>query len=109
MVLIARREQRLRDLADQIAVAGAQRPHLLTIDLGREGASKQIAAELAALEVEPQYLVNNAGFGLLGRAAELSHAEQLAMIDLNVRVLAELSLAFVDSLGRHRGGILNVT
>ncbi|HSV23468.1 MAG TPA: SDR family NAD(P)-dependent oxidoreductase, partial [Xanthobacteraceae bacterium] len=39
---------------------------------------------------------------------ELEHAEQLAMIDLNVRVLAELSLAFIDSLSRHRGGILNV-
>ena len=30
------------------------------------------------------------------------------MIDLNIRVLAELSLAFTDSLARHRGGILNV-
>ena len=30
------------------------------------------------------------------------------MIDLNVRALTELSLAFIDSLARHRGGILNV-
>src|SRR5438045_9552257 len=30
------------------------------------------------------------------------------MIDLNVRVLTDLSLAFVESLARHRGGILNV-
>ena len=35
-------------------------------------------------------------------------AEQLAMIDLNVRALTELSLAFVDSLARHKGGMLNV-
>src|SRR5262245_43431427 len=34
--------------------------------------------------------------------------EQLQMIDLNVRVLTELSLAFIDSLARHRGGLLNV-
>src|SRR6516164_2310699 len=34
--------------------------------------------------------------------------EQLAMIDLNVRALAELSLAFINSLSRRRGGILNV-
>ncbi|HEY1475403.1 MAG TPA: SDR family NAD(P)-dependent oxidoreductase, partial [Pseudolabrys sp.] len=38
----------------------------------------------------------------------LDRAEQLAMIDVNVRMLTELSLAFVDSLARHRGGILNV-
>ncbi len=30
------------------------------------------------------------------------------MIDLNVRALTELSLAFVESLARHRGGVLNV-
>jgi len=30
------------------------------------------------------------------------------MIDLNVRTLTELSLAFVDSLKRHKGGLLNV-
>jgi len=53
-------------------------------------------------------VVNNAGFGLVGPAAALSRDEQLAMIDLNVRVLTELSLAFVESLARHRGGILNV-
>ena len=53
-------------------------------------------------------VVNNAGFGLLGPAAKLDRAEQLAMIDLNVRALTELSLRFVDSLARHRGGILNV-
>src|SRR5262249_60731604 len=34
--------------------------------------------------------------------------EQLAMIDLNLRALTDLSLAFVDSLARHQGGILNV-
>src|SRR5262249_3568784 len=35
-------------------------------------------------------------------------AEQLAMIDLNVRALTELSLAFIDTLERRKGGILNV-
>ena len=34
--------------------------------------------------------------------------ETLQMIDLNVRTLTELSLAFVDSLARHKGGLLNV-
>jgi hypothetical protein len=52
--------------------------------------------------------VNNAGFGLLGNAAALDRVEQLAMVDLNVRALTDLSLAFVDSLERHKGGILNV-
>jgi hypothetical protein len=63
---------------------------------------------LAARGLEPAIVVNNAGFGLTGAAAALDRDEQLAMIDLNIRALTELSLAFVDSLARHRGGILNV-
>jgi len=108
MVLIARREHKLAELADQIKADGQPRPHVLAVDLVRNGALKQIVAELTALGVEPQYVVNNAGYGLIGAAAELDFADQIAMIDLNVRVLAELSLVFVDSLSRHRGGILNV-
>jgi uncharacterized protein len=108
VVLIARREQKLRQLADQIATAGQPRPHVMAVDLCCKGVSEQIAAELDALGVEPEYVVNNAGFGLLGAADELDPTEQLAIIDLNVRVLTELSLAFIDSLSRRRGGILNV-
>ena len=78
------------------------------LDLGQPDAAARIEDELRESGLEPQFLVNNAGFGLLGPAASLDRAQQLAMIDLNVRVLTELSLRFADSLARHRGGILNV-
>ena len=70
--------------------------------------SRASPTELASRGLEPAIVVNNAGFGLVGAAADLDRDEQLAMIDLNIRALTELSLAFVDSLARHRGGILNV-
>jgi len=108
LVLMARREDRLAALADEIAAAGRPRPTVLGIDLGRRDATSRIAAELAARGLEPNFVVNNAGFGLTGAAAALDRDEQLAMIDLNIRTLTELSLAFVHSLARHRGGILNV-
>jgi short-subunit dehydrogenase len=63
---------------------------------------------MRALGVEPAIVVNNAGFGLLGEAARLDRAQELAMIDLNIRALTDLSLRFVDSIKRHRGGLLNV-
>ena len=53
-------------------------------------------------------VVNNAGFGLHGHAAELDRAEQLAMLDLNVRALTDLSLRWIDGIVKHKGGILNV-
>lgn len=108
LVLVARRQDRLNALADEIAAAGRSRPTVLTVDLERRDAASVIAAELSAKAMEPAVVVNNAGFGLSGAAAAVNRDEQLAMVDVNVRALTELSLMFVDSLTRHRGGILNV-
>lgn len=108
LVLVARRAPQLKALADRIAGRGQVRPNVLAVDLTRPDAIARIAEELRDGGLEPQYVVNNAGFGLLGPAANLDRAGQLAMIDLNVRVTTDLSLRFIDSLARHRGGILNV-
>ncbi len=108
LVLVARREDRLNELADEIAASGRSRPTVLAADLSRRDAIAALAAALSSRGFEPQFIVNNAGFGLTGAAAELDRAEQLDIIDLNVRALTDLSLTFIDSLRRHRGGILNV-
>jgi short-subunit dehydrogenase len=108
LVLVARRQDRLDTLAEDIAAAGRPRPTVLVLDLEKRDAVARIATELAAHGLEPEIVVNNAGFGLAGAAADLDRDEQLGMIDLNIRALTELSLSFVDSLARHRGGILNV-
>ncbi len=108
LVLVARREAQLAALAEEIAARAGQLPLVLPIDLTQRDAVAKISAELSSRGLEPQFVVNNAGFGLSGAAASLDHGEELAMIDLNVRVLTELSLAFVDALARQRGGILNV-
>jgi hypothetical protein len=108
LALAARREDRLQALADEIAATGVPKPIVIAVDLVKPGAVRDIAAALEKHGVEPQYVVNNAGFGLVGLAATRDRDEQLMMIDLNVRVLTELSLAFVPSLERHRGGILNI-
>ena len=108
VVLIARREQALAALADAIAAKGASRPTVLRADVARAEAARDIAGALEQRGLEPDVVVNNAGFGLVGTADTLDRAEQLAMIDVNVRALTDLSLAFVDSLKRRKGGILNV-
>jgi short-subunit dehydrogenase len=108
LALVARREDRLRALADEITAKGPRRPIVIRDDLTKPGSSARLRDALAEHGAEPQYVVNNAGFGLIGRAANRDRAEQLAMIDLNVRTLTELSLAYVNSVERHRGGILNV-
>jgi short-subunit dehydrogenase len=108
VVLTARREAQLAAVADAIEAAGRPRPRIIAADLARPQAATGIESELRASGLEVQYLVNNAGFGFVGNATEMNRAEQLAMVDLNVRALTELSLAFAASLARHKGGLLNV-
>lgn len=107
-VLVARRADRLSELAQVIAATGAKKPVAIACDLAAEGAVAKLADDLAALGFEVEYLVNNAGFGLAGRMLELDRGQQLEMIDLNIRALTDLTLRFGDSIIRNRGGILNV-
>ena len=108
VALVARRADRLATLADEITAAGGAAPIVIPCDLEQAGAGDEIAAALAAEGVEVDFVVNNAGFGLFGHAIELDRAEQLGMIDVNIRAMTELSLRFSDHLIQHRGGILNV-
>jgi hypothetical protein len=108
LVLTARREPQLTALADEIAAAGRPRPHVIVADVSTADGRTALAAALEAAGIEPAYVVNNAGFGLLGAATRLSAERQLEMIDLNARALTDLSLRFLDSVTRQKGGILNV-
>jgi hypothetical protein len=108
LALTARREPEMNALADEIEASGSPRPHVIVADLAGPRGAGQLAEALQAAGLEPSFVVNNAGFGLLGDAATLDRAKQLAMIDLNNRALTDLSLRFLDSVTRHQGGILNV-
>ncbi|WJR78509.1 SDR family oxidoreductase [Bradyrhizobium sp. NP1] len=108
VAIAARRFDRLTALAAELGSAGGGPPIVIACDLGQPGACDKIAAELDAQGVEVEYLVNNAGYGVFGEAIKKDRAEQLGMIDVNIRALTDLSLRFASSLIRHRGGILNV-
>lgn len=108
LALVARRADRLAALADELTKAGRKAPIQIPCDLGHRDAGETIASALRAADVEVEYLVNNAGFGLFGKAVELDRDEQLGIIDVNIRALADLSLRFAPSVIAHRGGILNV-
>ena len=108
VVLVARRDDRLAALAAEIAAAGGRVPITVSCDLQKADAGEKITAALAAETAEVEYLVNNAGYGLFGSAVELDRAEQLGIIDVNIRAMTDLSLRFSSQLIRNRGGILNV-
>ena len=77
LVLVARRQDKLQALADQIKTTSGKAPVVIALDLIKADAVTQLVTQLNSAGLSIQYLVNNAGFGLIGRAVELNAAEQL--------------------------------
>jgi short-subunit dehydrogenase len=104
LVLVARRKERLDQLAAELGNARA-----VAIDLSEAGAADRLLADIAAHGEQVKLLVNNAGFGLTGRFAELDGKRQRQMIDLNCGTLVELAHAVLPGMiERKSGAILNV-
>jgi short-subunit dehydrogenase len=108
LALTARRADRLEALANEIVAKGGKKPIVIACDLEQPDAGDKIAAAMTAEDVELDHLVNNAGFGVFGDATKRDRAEQLGIIDVNIRALTDLSLRFADQLVKNKGGILNV-
>jgi uncharacterized protein len=108
LALVARRADRLAALAGEITAKGGAAPIVIACDLEQPDCGDKIAEAITAADVEVEYIVNNAGFGVFGYAMKRDRAEQLNIIAVNIRALTDLSLRFSDSLIKNRGGILNV-
>lgn len=107
LVLVARREPKLRELQEELQERHGITAQVLTADLADPAAPATIEA---ALEDRPvDYLVNNAGFGTTGPFTTLDRARELAMIQVNVTSLVDLTHRFAARMReRGRGRVLNI-
>jgi hypothetical protein len=104
LVLVARRTDRLERLAEELGNARA-----VALDLSKANAASKLMADIEGAGEQVELLVNNAGFGLIGRFAELDAKRQRQMIDLNVGTLTDLCRAVgPQMIKRKSGAILNV-
>jgi uncharacterized protein len=107
--LVARRADRLEAIAAELRSAHKVDAHVLPADLARRGAVRALADEIARRDLAVDWLVNNAGFGTLGRFHELPVARELEEIRLNVEALVELTGRFTPAMvKRGRGLVMNV-
>jgi len=107
LVLVARREDRLRALAAELG--GDDRALVMPADLAQKGAGARIEQELVRRGVEVDLLVNNAGVGHSSAVHEQPLDRVLGMIDLNVRAAVELTRRVLPGMvERKRGRIVNV-
>ena len=106
-MLVARRADRLARLAAELGGEEAVLP--VSLDLARPDAVESLQRTLDERRIGVRLLVNNAGVGYSGRVHEQAPERLRAMIDLDVRAVAELTRAFLPAMiARGSGAILNV-
>jgi short-subunit dehydrogenase len=104
LILVARREDRLETLAAELG-----RAHVVAVDLAVPDAPLRLAGEVERRGLEVRTLINNAGFGRVGRFESLPLDPLLGMVDVNVRALVALTRLFLPAmLARSDGAVLNL-
>jgi short-subunit dehydrogenase len=109
LLLVSRNGPRLEEVAREIKAKHKVKCTIFAGDLSVTGAPDALYAEIKKASFEVDVLVNNAGFGSLGRFHERPIEEQLEMLQLNVTSLVHLThLTLPDMVTRGRGRIVNV-
>jgi uncharacterized protein len=109
VTLVARRRERLEELATQLAGDHGVRAEVVSADLSDAEDRARLAEEVAARGLAVEILVNNAGFGLYGPFPE-SLERELEQVDLLVAAVVDLNARYLPPmLERGRGTIINIS
>jgi len=108
IVLVARSAQKMKAIAERIVALGAPPAECVALDLADPQSGAALGAFLKERDLKVFELINNAGYGLAGSVETLDPADQLGMVDLNMRALTELTLRFLPEIIETKGGVMNV-
>ncbi len=109
LVLVARSENKLHDLCDELMVKHKITAHYIAVDLIDFEADLRLFEETEKHKLEIDWLINNAGFGSMGDFANLELENELEMINLNVLALVALTHRYLQKMReRQSGTIINV-
>lgn len=109
LVLVARREDRLRALANDLAQRHGVQAQAIAMDLAVPGAAQALYDRLAAQKVAIDVLINNAGFGVHGAFLEIPWEREDEMLRLDIVSLVHLTKLFVrDMVARNFGYVLQI-
>lgn len=107
LVLVARRLPELQALCSELAQRHGIKARALACDLSSPSALSALLEQIPGLELE--YLVNNAGFGTLGKFADLSPDREAAMVELNIAAVVRVTRAVLPRfIAQGHGRILNI-
>lgn len=110
LVLVARSEDKLVELKNELADKYSVSSMVIAKDLTDENAPQEIYDQILTAGLSVDYLVNNAGFGGVGPFYESKLDSQVSMMNLNMVALVKMTHLFLqDFVKRNTGKILNVS
>lgn len=104
LVVTARREDRLRALAEELSSEHGVEVRYVSADLGVPAGVTGILDFVRAQGVEVELLVNNAGFGGAGMLNEISLEKQLGMVQVNITSLVALTHGLLPGMSARGSG-----
>jgi uncharacterized protein len=104
VTLVARREIRLKALAQELERAHGIRAEALPCDLADERERDDLPRRIDALGLHADVLVNNAGIGTNGRFVELNRARELEQIRVLCEAVVDLCGLFAPRMAARRSG-----
>ncbi|MBU7047613.1 MAG: SDR family oxidoreductase [Theionarchaea archaeon] len=107
LILIARREERLSALKNELENSYSITAEVLAADLTRDYDIKRVETRIHELG-HVDMLINNAGFGTMGEFAQTDLEKQIDMITLHVVAPTRLIHAVLPKIARN-GSIINVS
>lgn len=106
LVLVARSEDKLHRLCDELMVEHDITAHYVAVDLIEYEADKRLFEETERHGMEVEWLINNAGFGSMGDFAEMDLDRELDMIGLNVMTLVALTHRYLQRMRQEKKGVI---
>jgi short-subunit dehydrogenase len=109
VTVVARRGDKLKDLAAELASRFGVRAEWMTADLTDEESRAGLPAEVESRGLEVNVLVNNAGLTTMGPVSRADPARELAMVRTDVEAVVDLCTRFLPGMVERRSGcVLNV-
>jgi len=109
VILVARSEDRLQALANDLSLQHGIRAEVVTADFKNKDASLKVCEAVHQRDLQVHLLVNNAGIGTYGPFETVSPAADQEVIMVNIMAIVNLTHAFVPAMLEHgEGGVINV-
>ena len=106
LVLVARSENKLHELCDELMLAHGITAHYVALDLTEFDADKKLFEETEKHGFEIDWLINNAGFGSMNDFVKSDLERELQMIDLNISALVALTHRYLQPMRERKSGVI---